>query len=87
MHTQVIRQAPGACVETVTEDTGLSRIPTVMIHAPETFPRRVVAGGKIKYTDSPIKVKFKYFSFSPIRQAYTLCGSLIFFYIGMLFQY
>ena len=70
IHTPLFRQATGACVETVTENMGLSRNPAVIWPVPETSPSCVVAGGQMLYTESPFKVIFKYLSFSPIRQAF-----------------
>ena len=65
MHTPVFRQANGAFVASVTENTGVSRNPAVIRAVPETSPSRVVAIGQILYTETPIKVIFKYLSFSP----------------------
>ena len=70
IHTLLFRQVTGACVETATENTGLSRNPAVIWPVPETSPSCVVAGGLMLYTESCVKVIFKYLSFSPIRQAF-----------------
>ena len=56
MHTPLFRQAAGVCVETVTENSGLSQKSAVVRPVPGTRHSRVVAHGQMLYTEYHMKV-------------------------------